>query len=484
MPRAAAGDDRDPALRCVLPCSCHSSSSRRVSRGDEDVLLLGERVRGVRAELAAEAGLLEAAERRPVAHRGVRVDAEVAGLDAARDPQRPAEVAGEDRAGQPVLGVVGQRDGLAPRRRTASPRPPGRRPPRARSGSPGRRSAPRVGGSQKPGAVRAPTRERDLDLVEVGRAPVAAGRAEISGPISRRLVARGRATRIAGDRRLEPAEELVVRRRARPGSASGRSSPGRRCRRRRTARVAAAAAMSASAKTMLALLPPSSRVTRFTWSAQPRHDLLADLGRAGEADLAHDAGASTNRCADHRALARACTVNTPSGSPASSASSPSRIAVSGVSSAGLSTTVLPAASAGAKPQPAIGIGKFHGTITPTTPSGSWKVMSTPPATGICRPKSRSGARGVVVAGSRGRCRPPSGRCRWCGRRCAPRAAASSSTCASTTAANRRSSRARSPGATSRQAGNAPLRRARSRRRSPSDGRRAATSATGSLGRPG
>ena len=55
-------------------------------------------------------------------------------------------------------------------------------------------------------------------------------------------------------------------------------------------------------------------------------------------------------------------MSTPSGSPASSASSPIRIAVSGVSSAGLSTTVLPAASAGAKPQPAIGIGKFQGTM--------------------------------------------------------------------------------------------------------------------------
>jgi hypothetical protein len=53
--------------------------------------------------------------------------------------------------------------------------------------------------------------------------------------------------------------------------------------------------------------------------------------------------------------------------------------------------VLPAASAGAKPQPAIGIGKFHGTMTETTPSGSLKVTSSPPATGICRPKSRSGA---------------------------------------------------------------------------------------------
>jgi hypothetical protein len=84
------------------------------------------------------------------------------------------------------------------------------------------------------------------------------------------------------------------------------------------------------------------------------------------------------------------TVKTPSGSPASSASSPSRIAVSGVSSAGLSTTVLPAASAGAKPQPAMGIGKFQGTMMPTTPSGSRKVTSTPPGTGICRPNSRSG----------------------------------------------------------------------------------------------
>ena len=79
-------------------------------------------------------------------------------------------------------------------------------------------------------------------------------------------------------------------------------------------------------------------------------------------------------------------MKTPSGMPASRASSAIRSAVSGVSSAGLSTTVFPAASAGAKPQPAIGIGKFHGTMTPTTPSGSWNVMSMPPGTGIWRPK--------------------------------------------------------------------------------------------------
>ena len=76
------------------------------------------------------------------------------------------------------------------------------------------------------------------------------------------------------------------------------------------------------------------------------------------------------------------TLNTPSGIPAFSANSPKRIAVSGVYSAGFNTTVFPAASAGAKPQPAIGIGKFQGTMTPTTPSGSLKVTSIPPGTGI------------------------------------------------------------------------------------------------------
>ena len=85
------------------------------------------------------------------------------------------------------------------------------------------------------------------------------------------------------------------------------------------------------------------------------------------------------------------TLTTPSGTPASSAMRSSSSAVSGVSSAGLSTTVLPAASAGPSFQAAIVSGKFHGTISPTTPSGSRKVTSTPPATGIVSPSRRSGA---------------------------------------------------------------------------------------------
>ncbi len=45
-------------------------------------------------------------------------------------------------------------------------------------------------------------------------------------------------------------------------------------------------------------------------------------------------------------------------------------AVSGVSSAGFSTTVQPAANAGASFQAIIRVGKFHGMIAPTTPTGT------------------------------------------------------------------------------------------------------------------
>ena len=70
-------------------------------------------------------------------------------------------------------------------------------------------------------------------------------------------------------------------------------------------------------------------------------------------------------------------LRTPAGMPASSASSPRRIAVSGVYDAGLRMAVFPAASAGATFHEAIRIGKFHGTIRPTTPIGSRRVRSSP-----------------------------------------------------------------------------------------------------------
>ena len=70
------------------------------------------------------------------------------------------------------------------------------------------------------------------------------------------------------------------------------------------------------------------------------------------------------------------TWRTPSGTPASVASSARRNAVSGDCSAGFRTTLFPVASAGPTFQLAISSGKFHGTTAPTTPSGSRTSMTT------------------------------------------------------------------------------------------------------------
>ena len=61
------------------------------------------------------------------------------------------------------------------------------------------------------------------------------------------------------------------------------------------------------------------------------------------------------------------TFTTPAGAPASAISEASSKAVNGVSSAGLSTTVHPAASAGAILRVAIAAGKFHGVSSSATP---------------------------------------------------------------------------------------------------------------------
>ena len=60
---------------------------------------------------------------------------------------------------------------------------------------------------------------------------------------------------------------------------------------------------------------------------------------------------------------------TPAGSSAWRSTSQKSSAVSGVVSAGFSTTVFPAASAGAIFHASISSGKFHGMIWPATPSG-------------------------------------------------------------------------------------------------------------------
>ncbi|MNJ61845.1 hypothetical protein D3C77_576550 [compost metagenome] len=63
------------------------------------------------------------------------------------------------------------------------------------------------------------------------------------------------------------------------------------------------------------------------------------------------------------------TLYTPAGTPAAFITSPSRAVVVGVSSDGLTTTVLPQASAGPTFQVISMNGAFHGQTTPITPLG-------------------------------------------------------------------------------------------------------------------
>ena len=69
------------------------------------------------------------------------------------------------------------------------------------------------------------------------------------------------------------------------------------------------------------------------------------------------------------------TLTRPGGTPASSSSPATRKAVSGASRAGLITTALPAARAGATFRVIMAAGKFHGVIMATTPTGGWRVIT-------------------------------------------------------------------------------------------------------------
>ena len=67
------------------------------------------------------------------------------------------------------------------------------------------------------------------------------------------------------------------------------------------------------------------------------------------------------------------TLKTPGGNPTASASSATASIDADVTSDGLTTTVLPAASAGAGGHHGRNTGEFHGVTIATTPSGSGTV---------------------------------------------------------------------------------------------------------------
>jgi hypothetical protein len=122
---------------------------------------------------------------------------------------------------------------------------------------------------------------------------------------------------------------------------------------------------AASSKTMLAALPPSSSVSFFL---EPAMDLaMARPTAVDPVKATLSTGLLTSALPVAPAPGRMLT--TPGGRSASWHSSANMSAVSGVVSAGLRTTVLPHASAGAIFHDSMSSGKFHGMTCPMTPSG-------------------------------------------------------------------------------------------------------------------
>ncbi len=124
---------------------------------------------------------------------------------------------------------------------------------------------------------------------------------------------------------------------------------------------------STSAKTTTGECPPSSIVTCFMPSAA----MVARCVPTG-IDPVNEIVRITGdgiRCSDTWAGTPKTTFTTPLGTPASSHSRTMAMAVPGVSSAGLTITEQPAASAVATLRPGIRAGKFHGENAATGPMG-------------------------------------------------------------------------------------------------------------------
>ena len=121
---------------------------------------------------------------------------------------------------------------------------------------------------------------------------------------------------------------------------------------------------------MFAALPPSSKPVRFSVAAAARATAIP-VGVEPVTSMRSTPGWELS--AAPAAGPPVTMLSTPSGSPAACAIRPSSRTESGASSEGLSTTVLPNASAGASFFVAISIGWFQGVIAPQTPTGTRRV---------------------------------------------------------------------------------------------------------------
>ena len=134
------------------------------------------------------------------------------------------------------------------------------------------------------------------------------------------------------------------------------------------------AARSTSSSRMAADFPPSSRVHGLSISAA-RLPISLPTAELPVKEKMSMSGLEVSACPV--SIPPGTIDSTPSGKPASANTSAKAFALSGVSAAGLSTTVQPASSAGPSLLIAKNSGTFHATIAPTTPSGSRWTMVCP-----------------------------------------------------------------------------------------------------------
>ena len=137
--------------------------------------------------------------------------------------------------------------------------------------------------------------------------------------------------------------------------------------------LSTAASRSASSATITGLLPPSSNVTRFRSRAatsimcfpvslSPVKDTFLTLGFLRSSSPTTPPGPGT-------------TLNTPFGRPASDNICAHLIVVNGVELAGLITMASPDLMEETTFAPINITGLFHGTIPPTTPTGSFTTSA-------------------------------------------------------------------------------------------------------------
>mmetsp|Transcript_13748 Transcript_13748/g.22067 ORF Transcript_13748/g.22067 Transcript_13748/m.22067 type:complete len:208 (+) Transcript_13748:545-1168(+) len=134
---------------------------------------------------------------------------------------------------------------------------------------------------------------------------------------------------------------------------------------------------SASAKMMLAPLPPSSRLTRFNVSAAALE--MAMPARVEPVKDTMSTSGWADSCEPTPTPSPLTMLKTPAGKPASSIISVKTMEDRGAISDGFNTIVQPTRSAGMAFRKTWFIGQFQGVIIAQTPIGSLRMRSAPMA---------------------------------------------------------------------------------------------------------